>query len=138
MKCNAWLIASVLMVTSACTPSRPVVDTGARPPNVGGTIAGTVSVTEEKAPLPGRMVTAIDEQSNATFRTTTGSNGGYTLKVPAGRYRLDIELRPGESLAERPDPTDVAVGDIDSARNFVVTRASRGETPAQRPVSRAD
>jgi hypothetical protein len=113
--------ATVLLMAAACAPNRPVVDTGAAPPDVGGTIAGTVSASET-SPLAGRKVTATDQKTNATFETSTAANGGYTLKVPAGTYRLDLELRDGESLSERPDPTDVAVGDIDSARNFVVTR----------------
>jgi hypothetical protein len=115
------LVCAVLLASSiAC--ARPVVDTGARPAGVGGTIAGNVSSTGETAPLSGRKVTAINEATKARFETSTGESGGYTLKVPAGTYRLEIELRQGETLATQPDVTDVGVGDIDSARDFVVTR----------------
>ena len=112
----------MLVTIAGCAPRGPVVDTGARPPGVGGTIAGSVRSTAETTPLSGRKVTAINESTNARFETSTGTSGGYTLKVPSGTYRLDVELRNGESLDSRPDPTDVGVGDIDSARDFVITR----------------
>jgi hypothetical protein len=89
---------------------------------VGGTIAGNVRSTAETAGLSGRKVTAVNETTNARFETSTGTSGGYSMRVPAGMYRLEVELRTGESLDARPDPTDVGVGDIDSARDFVVTR----------------
>jgi hypothetical protein len=121
----------MLMFTIGCMPRGPVVDTGARPEGVGGTIAGTVSASDEKTPLPGRKVTAIDAASSTRFETSTGTGGSYSLKVPAGTYRLELELRPGEALHARPDATDVGVGDIDSARDFVVTVAT--SVPSRAP-----
>ena len=113
---------SAVLVAGAIACARPVVDTGARPAGVGGTIAGSVTATGETTPLSGRKVTAINASTNVRFETSTGENGGYTLKVPAGTYRLEVELRQGETLSTQPDATDVSVGDIDSARDFVVTR----------------
>ena len=121
MKLYVWVFAT-LVATAGCAPRGPVVDTGARPEGVGGTIAGSVTATEQTTPLPGRKVTAVNQGTNARFETSTGVNGSYTLKVPAGTYRLDVELRSGELLGSRPDATDVGVGDIDSARDFVITR----------------
>ena len=111
-----------LCAFAGCAPRGPVIDTGARPEGVGGTIAGSVHTAAETTPLSGRKVTAINEATSARFETSTGTNGGYSLKVPAGTYRLDVELRSGETLDSRPAPTDVGVGDIDSARDFVITR----------------
>jgi len=121
MKLYACAFAISLAV-GACAPRGPVLDTGPRPEGVGGTIAGTVRATAETEPLSGRKVTAVNDTTNARFETSTGTTGGYSMKVPAGTYRLDVELRTGESLDERPEATDVGVGDIDSARDFVVTR----------------
>ena len=113
-------VAVVLAVTSAC--ARPIVDTGARPPGVGGTIAGSVRASGGSAPLSGRKVTAVNESTGSRYETSTAENGGYTLKVPSGTYRLDVELRQGEALEGRPDATmTVGVGDIDASRDFVVT-----------------
>jgi hypothetical protein len=121
MKLHILACAATLLAATGCHPQRPVVDTGTRPPAVGGTIAGSVRETGAGAPLSGRKVSAIDEGSGRRYETSTGSNGGYTLQVPQGKYRLEVELRQGESLEMRPDPTDVGVGDIDSARDFVLT-----------------
>jgi hypothetical protein len=121
MKLHVWVFAT-LVAAAGCAPRGPVVDTGARPEGVGGTIAGSVRTIAETTPLSGRKVTATNEATNARFETSTGTSGGYSLKVPAGKYRLDVELRSGETLDTRPDPTDVGVGDIDSARDFVITR----------------
>jgi hypothetical protein len=122
MKLHAWAVASLLAATVACMPRGPVVDTGAKPPGVGGTIAGTVSASDEKTPLPGRKVAAVETATSTRFETTTGASGSYSLKVPAGTYRLELELRPGEVLNEQPAVTEIGVGDIDSSRHFVVSR----------------
>jgi hypothetical protein len=42
--------------------------------------------------------------------------------VPSGTYRIEIELRPGETLAKRPDETHVGNADLDTTRDFVITR----------------
>jgi hypothetical protein len=119
MKLQVWTCAAMLAFAIGC--ARPVVDTGARPVGVGGTIAGSVRATGDTAPLSGRKITAINQATNARFETSTGASGTYTLKVPAGTYQLELELRAGETFETRPDATDVGVGDIDSARDFVVT-----------------
>jgi hypothetical protein len=101
----------------------PVVDTGQKPAGVGGTIAGLVRTSGNAASLAGRKVTAINEATGARFDISTASNGGYTIQVPAGTYRLEIELHAGEALESRPEPTHVNVGDIDEGKNFVITAA---------------
>lgn len=118
MKLYVW--AAVLCLAVGCAPRGPVLDTGPFPEGVGGTIAGSVTASEA-TPIAGRRVTATNEATKARFETTTAVNGGYSMQVPSGTYRLDVELRPGETLSTRPDVTDVGVGDIDSARDFVVT-----------------
>lgn len=125
MTLHSWTAVPLLVFAIGCMPRGPVVDTGARPEGVGGTIAGTVSASDEKTPLAGRKVTAIEAATSQRFETSTGAGGSYSVKVPAGTYRLELELRPGEVVKARPDATDVSVGDIDSARDFVVTLASR-------------
>ncbi len=112
------LFLALLVHTSACHPG-PVINTG---PDqlVGGTIAGIVS-TDAKAPLVGRRVTAINIATNARFETRTETNGGYTLKVPEGTYRLEVELQPGEKVLKHPDETRVNRSDLDPQRHFVIT-----------------
>ena len=93
-------------------------------PSVGGTIAGTVSASDQTVAIPGRKVTVVNTASGSRFEVTTAANGGYTIKVPEGDYRIDIELRTGETLAKRPDETHINNGDLDAQRDFVIT-ASR-------------
>ena len=91
---------------------------------VGGTIAGIVRATDGSMPLVTRKVTAIHAVSGARFETTTGVNGGYTIKVPEeGRYRIEVELRDGEVVAKGPDETVVNNGDLDPGRDFEITVA---------------
>ena len=72
-------------------------------------------------PLTARKVAAIETMNGTRFEQSTAADGGYTIKVPKGKYRLQVELRAGETVATQPDPTDVNVGDLDSQRDFVVT-----------------
>jgi hypothetical protein len=113
-------ITTLLAVSAACHPFRgPVI--GGTQQQVGGTIAGIVSATGGTTALASRKVTAINTATQARFDTTTAANGGYTIKVPAGTYKIEIELRPGETLAKQPGETHINNGDLDSGRDFVVT-----------------
>lgn len=109
-----------LAATVACAPRGPVIDTTADPPAVGGTIAGTVRGAAPGAALSGRKVTAIDVATGARYDASTATNGGYTIKVPVGKYRLDVELRSGEDIVERPEDTEINNGDLDADRDFVI------------------
>jgi hypothetical protein len=117
---RSWCVLLVLGA-SACSLNQPVPGTGDRSTATSGTVAGLVS-TNAGTEVTGRKVTATNTATNAHYDATTATNGGYTLKVPAGHYTLDVELRPGERLEKRPDPTDVGAGDLDSGRDFVITR----------------
>jgi hypothetical protein len=113
-------IAVAWLICAACSRS-PVISTD---PGLkaGGTIAGIVRATEGSAPLVTRKVTAIHVASGARFETTTGVNGGYTIKVPeVGRYRIEVELREGEVIVKGPEGTDINNGDLDAGRDFEIT-----------------
>ena len=119
MRRYAWFMAALLIgSTVACHPG-PVVET--KPNAAGGTIAGMVSTADSTVAVPGRKVTAIEVKTGTRFEATTATNGGYTIKVPEGTYRLEVELRPAETLAKRPDETQVNNGDLDPGRDFVIT-----------------
>lgn len=114
---NALLTAGLLTLVG-CHPG-PVISTGGKLP-VGGTIAGIVS-TSTKSAVVGRKVTATNTQTGAKFDATTGVNGGYTIQVPEGTYRLEVELRPGETVSKQPSETRVNKSDLDPHRDFVIT-----------------
>ena len=111
--------ATALLLSLGCHPSRPVLDTGPKP-DVGGSISGTVTTNDGATGLGARKVSAINTATGARFDVSTTTTGGYTVRVPKGTYRLEVELRSGEALAKQPDPTEVDAGDLDAGRNFVV------------------
>ena len=112
------VLGVALMTSMACHPG-PVIDTGPKPPAVGGTLAGIVS-TDKNAAVAGRKVTAIDT-AGKRYEATTGVNGGFTIQVPDGTYRLEVELRPGEKVTKQPGETKVNKGDLDPKRDFVIS-----------------
>jgi hypothetical protein len=113
------LLTVGVLSSVACHPG-PVIGSGDKPPSVGGTIAGIVS-TDGNAAIPGRKVTAINAATGERFEATTGVNGGYTMKVPEGTYRIDVELQAGEKLAKQPGETHINKSDLDPHRDFVIT-----------------
>jgi hypothetical protein len=113
------LIAGILAFSPACHPG-PILNTGSQR-SVGGTIAGNVRATGGAVALVGRKVTAVDVVTGARYETSTSITGGYTIKVPEGTYRLDLELRDGETIAKRPGQTRINNSDLDPARDFEVT-----------------
>ena len=117
----ALALGTLMFVAAGCHAPVITTDPGIK---AGGTIAGIVRATDGSVPLVTRKVTAIHAATGARFETTTGVNGGYTIKVPEeGRYRLEVELRDGEVVAKGPGETDVNNGDIDPGRDFEITVA---------------
>ena len=115
MRLTNALMLFTLLAAAACHPG-PVLSPKL---DVGGTIAGIVTTTGNAA-VPDRKVTAVDVTSGARFEATTGANGGYTIKVPEGTYRLELELRPGEVVAKQPAETRINKSDLDPRRDFTI------------------
>jgi len=115
------LLACALLGLVGCH-ARPIAG-GIPTPSASGTIAGIVTTADPTVAAPGRKVTAINKSTGARYDATTAANGGYTIMVPEGTYRLEIELRAGEALAKHPDDTHVNRSDLDARRDFVITAA---------------
>jgi len=110
-----------LVLSSGCIDmrhGRPIVG-GTVVPNPTGTISGMVT-SSAGAPLEGRRVSAIEVATGEHYEATTANNGGYTIKVPLGHYRLEVELRGRERLAQQPEQTHITTGDVDAQLNFVI------------------
>ncbi len=123
MRLSQTVLALGLLASAGCHPG-PIIDMGPRPV-AGGTIAGMVSMDTDTA-VAGRKVTAINTDTGARFEETTGVNGGYTIKVPEGTYRLEVEVRTGERVVKQPDETRVNRSDLDPRRDFVITLRPSG------------
>ena len=123
MKLPTALALALAALSAACHPG-PIVDTA--PNKVGGTIAGIVKTADSSVAVPGRKVSVIDVKTGSRHDTTTAANGGYTIQVPEGTYRFEIELRAGETLAKQPEQTHVGNSDLDAGRDFVITTRTSG------------
>jgi len=85
--------AVVLTLLLNATPLRAQVDTG--------TILGTVTDTSGAA-VRGANVTMVNEGTNATLATTTGSNGEYKFTpVKIGSYRLSASYQGFQTIAQK-------------------------------------
>jgi len=116
-----WLTAVLLaagLASAACHPGPVISPEGKQA--VGGTIAGIVS-TDGKAAVPNRKVTAIETSTGAKFTATTGANGGYTMQVPEGTYRLEVELLANEVVSKQPPETRIDKSDLDPSRDFTIS-----------------
>jgi hypothetical protein len=122
MKLGSAALACLAALSAACYSGiarpGPVINT--QPAQVGGTIAGIVKTADASVAVPGRKVTVIETTTGARHETTTAANGGYTIQVPTGTYRFELELRPGETLAKQPEPTHVGNADLDTTRDFII------------------
>ncbi len=109
-----------LLVLPACRPGVPVIDTGPKPVSPNGTISGIVSGPEGTSPIVDRVVEVINVDTGEKQQETTSSTGGFTFKLKPGKYRLELTLREGESLAKRPGVIDLNKSDVDADADFVL------------------
>lgn len=100
-------------------------------PSSYGTITGRVHGPAE-APLSGRTVEFVNVATGEKRTATTVGNGGFSIDVPKGRYRLELPLHDGETLRHRPDLVDLDRGDANSRIEFDVTPARSARQPSYR------
>jgi hypothetical protein len=98
------------------------------------TITGTVRGAEGGSPVSGRAVSAVDVKTGERRSVQTTSTGAFSIDLPAGQYRLDVEVRDGETVIKHPNVVDLDAGDVDSHVEFVVAsaRLARPRGPAYR------
>jgi hypothetical protein len=131
-----WLAFALLAVVIAtgCRPGGPIIDTGPRPEGVHGTISGTVRGAQGSAAIEGRLVEVVNLETNDRQQVTTNKAGGFTFKVRPGKYRVELTLRPGETIVKAPDVMHVNPSDIDAHADFIIsTSGSGGVSDRSRP-----
>jgi hypothetical protein len=131
LKAAAFLIGLLALFMIGCRRGIPVIDTSSGPAQADGTISGTVRGPAGTSSIEGRVVHVIDVDTGARQQTTTNSAGGYTVKVKPGKYRVQVELRGGESILKQPGVMDVDRSDVDAYADFVIgqKRVSRPRLP---------
>jgi hypothetical protein len=112
-------LALTALLGAACRPGQPIIDTTPGKNTTPGTIAGNVR-TNADDPLPGRRVQAIDTVTGQRYSAITGVTGGFSIKVPPGKYRLELELRDQETVVRQPGIIDINQSDLDTDLNIVV------------------
>jgi Carboxypeptidase regulatory-like domain len=90
-------LAMSLLAGAGCHPKPTIVSISSAA--VGGTIAGVVYGPTDRS-LSDRTITVVNVDTGERFQTATGENGGYSVRVPPGTYRVEVQLRDGEKLAE--------------------------------------
>jgi hypothetical protein len=127
------VVATVaLLYLGACREGVPAVDLGPKPLAARGTITGIVRGPEEMSGMPGRTVVLVNVATGEQHTVTTASNGGFTVALSKGKYRLELPLRDGETLVKRPGVVDLERGEIDSHIEFVVSSARSARRPSYR------
>ena len=104
---------------TSCRHATLVADAGPKPPTAAGTISGQLRTPGNGAPVVGRTVTAINNADGKRHQVTTNNTGGFTIKVPPGRYRIEVEQQSGEAVSGAP--TDQKVGESDIDSQLVIT-----------------
>jgi hypothetical protein len=130
LRCVTTRLVSLIIVLSMCgafglagcaaAHGGASIGSSEKPPEMSGTISGVVRAAVSNAPLSARRVTAVDVSSGAKFEASTATNGGYTMKVPMGRYRMEVELRADETTSESPGEVVLNRSDLDAGRDFVI------------------
>jgi hypothetical protein len=108
--------ATVIALTGgmACRHDVMVADAAPKPPTPAGTISGQVQTPGNGAAVVGRAVTAINNADGQRYQVRTNNTGGFTLRVPPGSYRIEVEQQPGETVSGAPSDQKVGPSDIDS------------------------
>jgi hypothetical protein len=98
----------------------PIIDTAPKPVEAEGTLSGTVRGPEGTSPVDGRTVEVVNIATNVRQRTTTNNAGGFSFKLPPGKYRVELPLRQGEALVKQPGVIDLNRSDVDAHADFVL------------------
>ena len=112
-------LALVTLAGAACRPGQPLVDTEPGKNRTPGTIAGTVRTTAND-PVSGRSVRAVNTATGDKYSAVTGVTGGFSIKVPPGKYRLELDLREQEEVAQQPGIIDINQSDLDTDLDIVL------------------
>jgi hypothetical protein len=112
------------LAAAACRPGTPVVDPSAKPAAISGTVSGTVR-DSGRTGVGGRLVSAIDQSTGQRYELKTDANGHYTIKLPVGKYKMEVQLMPGEALVRAPEEININKSDLDPGRDFEITVAAR-------------
>ena len=125
----------LVLVLAACRTGVPMFDANPAPPSIMGTITGNVSGEDGKSAIAGRRITAINTQTGERFEAVTSSTGGYTLKVPAAKYRMTVGLVEGEAIVKDEGTFSVSRSELQHDVDIRIgTKRARSDRIYQPPL----
>ncbi len=120
MKRLVYVAAALALLTgAACHTNRPIWSATPGDSRTPGTIAGILK-TPGGEPVAGRRVSAVGIETAQRYSAETNVNGGFSIHVPPGKYRLEPELREGETVVRDPGVINVNKSDTDANREIVI------------------
>ena len=132
------LAVLVLFAGAGCRRAAPVLGADGQTGQAKVAISGTVRGPERTIAVDNRIVELVNLATSERTRVATNEDGGYTVRVHPGDYRLELTLREGEALVRQPGVIHVSRAGGDADGDFVVgTIGSRVARPRS-PVYRMD
>lgn len=120
MKRRLAAAALAAMLAVSCRTGQPIYDRTPENQQTPGTIAGIVSAGVGGDPVAGRAVHAVALAGGQKYSATTSVTGGFSIPVPPGKYRLEIDLREGERVLRTPGTIDINESDLDANLEVVI------------------
>lgn len=121
MQFAAAALVVLVAAGAGCRTGRPLYDSTPEDQRTPGTISGILRMGEGGDPVAGRRVTAVDLSDTARrYAAATNVNGGFTIPVPPGQYRLEVDLREGERILRSPGTIDINESDLDANLDVVI------------------
>jgi carboxypeptidase family protein len=114
------LVAAVAMAAvPACRSGKPLISATPADQTTPGTIAGIVT-DSTGGPLAARTVHAARVDTQEAFSAVTNVTGGFSIKVPPGKYRLRVDLLEGERVVKEPGVININKSDLDANLEIVI------------------
>jgi hypothetical protein len=113
-------IGLLALLSVGCRQGIPVIDPSPGVAQAHGTISGTVRGPQGTSPIEGRLVEVVNVDTGERQRATTSNVGGFTFKVPPGKYRVQVALQDGETIVKGPGVMNVNRSDVDAHADFII------------------
>lgn len=116
---RAGVLCLLIVAGAACRSGQPILSGRSKDPMTPGTIAGNVR-DATGGPVAGRAIHAVSVDTAKKYSATTNVTGGFSIPVPPGKYRLQVDLLAGESVTKDPGVIDINESDLDANLEVVI------------------
>ena len=97
---------------AGCRAGKPIMSRTPEDQTTPGTIAGILTMGGD--PVVGRRVHAVGVTSRQRYTAVTAVNGGFSIPVPPGEYRLEVDLVGDEAVIREPGTIRINESDLDA------------------------